>query len=117
MFEVTGDLTFATIILDGAKGSYRASKNGGIANVPSDGRLTIQTGATLQNSRTDLNYHGGAVYVGAGGTVTMTGGIVNRNESGGDGAGISLEQGSTLNLSDSPGFGGTGRDVSGNITT
>jgi len=117
MFEVTGDLTFATIILDGAKGSYRASKNGGIANVPSDGRLTIQTGATLQNSRTDLNYHGGAVYVGAGGTVTMTGGIVNRNESGGDGAGIYLEQGSTLNLSDSPGFGGTGRDVSGNITT
>jgi hypothetical protein len=57
------------------------------------------------------------VYAAQGGTVTMTGGMINRNESEGDGAGIYLATGGILNLSGSPSFGGTGRDVSGNIST
>ena len=117
MFGVSGDLTLASIILDGAKGSYTVAANGGIANVASGGRLTIQNGATLQNSRTAGSNYGGAVYAASGGTVTMTGGAVNHNESVGDGAGIYLTEGSTLNLSDAPDFGGTGTNVSGNITT
>lgn len=117
MFEVSGDLTFATIILDGMKGSYTVSTSGGIANVLSGGKLTIQNGAVLQNSRTAEGYNGAAVYVADGGSATMTGGMINRNESAGDGAGIYLANGSMLSLSGTPSFGGTGRDVSGNITT
>ncbi|MBQ6385538.1 MAG: hypothetical protein IJJ38_05135, partial [Lachnospiraceae bacterium] len=117
MFNVTGDLTLSTIILDGVKGSYTIEANGGIANVQSGGMLSIQSGAVLQNSRSAENYYGGAVYVASGGSVTMTGGMINRNESVDNGAGIYLAEGSTLNLSDAPSFGGTGRDVSGNITT
>ncbi len=117
MFNVTGDLTLSTIILDGVKGSYMIEANGGIANVQSGGKLTIQSGAVLQNSRSAENYYGGAVYVASGGSVTMTGGMINRNESVDNGAGIYLAEGSTLKLSDAPSFGGTGRDVSGNITT
>ena len=117
MFNVTGDLTLSTIILDGVKGSYTIEANGGIANVQSGGKLTIQSGAVLQNSRSAENYYGGAVYVASGGSVTMTGGMINRNESVDNGAGIYLAEGSTLKLSDAPSFGGTGRDVSGNITT
>ncbi len=117
MFGVSGDLTLASIILDGAKGSYTVAANGGIANVEHGGRLTIQNGATLQNSRTAGSNYGGAVYAASGGTVTMTGGAVNHNESVGDGAGIYLAEGSTLNLSGAPDFGGTGTNVSGNITT
>ena len=117
MFNVTGDLTLSTIILDGVKGSYTIEANGGIANVQSGGKLTIQSGAVLQNSRSAENYYGGAVYVASGGSVTMTGGMIYRNESVDNGAGIYLAEGSTLKLSDAPSFGGTGRDVSGNITT
>ena len=117
MFNVSGDLTFATIILDGAKDTYTVGTNGGIANVENGGKLTVQSGATLQNSWTAKEFNGGAVYVASGGTVTMTGGTVNHNESDGDGAGIYLSEGSTLRLSGAPSFGGAGTDVSGNITT
>ena len=117
MFNVSGDLTIAKVILDGVKGSYTVDTNGGIVNVENSGKLTIQNGAKLQNSRIADTCNGGAVYVASGGTVTMTGGTVNHNESGGDGAGIYLTEGSTLNLSGTPSFGGTGTDVSGNITT
>ena len=54
----------------------------------------------------------------------MTGGAVNHNESVGDGAGIYLAEGSTLNLSGAPDFGGTGVNAfdtafneSGNLKT
>ena len=117
MFDVSGDLTLETVILDGMKSSYTVATDGGIANVKNDGSLTIHNGATLQNSKTDDDYNGGAVHVASGGTVTMTGGTVNQNESVGDGAGIYLAQGGTLNLSGAPSFGGTGLDVSGNIIT
>ena len=111
-----GDLTYATVILDGMKGTYTINKDGGIANVKKNGSLTIQTGAVLQNSRTDEDYKGGAVYVAEGGSATVTGGTINRNESVGNGAGIYLEEGSTVNLSGNPSFGGSGLDVGGNIT-
>ena len=117
MFDVSGDLTFATIILEGAKSAYTVAANGGIANVKNGGKLTIQGGAMLQNAKTAENYSGGAVYVAARGSVTMTGGTVNHNESDGNGAGIYLAQDSMLYLSGNPNFGGNGLDVGGNITT
>ena len=118
MFDVKGDLTYARIILDGAKGTYTVGvkANGGIANVSNAGKLTVQDGATLRNSKTAVDYSGGAVYVASGGTATMTGGTINQNESVGDGAGIYLAPGSTLNFSGNPSFGGTGLDVAGNIS-
>ena len=123
MFTVSGDLTLETIILDGAKSSYIVGASGGIANVPDRGKLTIREGAALQNSKTaaadsDANQvYGGAVYAASGSTVIMTGGTINKNESAGNGAGIYLEEGSVLELSGNPSFGGTGIDVGGNITT
>ena len=117
MITVTGDLTLETVILDGAKGTYTVGSNGGIADVEKDGKLTIQSGATLQNSRTAEGFHGGAVYVAQGGSINMTGGTVNKNESVDDGAGIYLAEGGTLKLSGKPSFGGAGVDVSGAITT
>ena len=115
MFTVSGDLTLNTIILDGAKSRYTIAANGGVAAVPSGGKLTIQEGATLQNSKTGDGYKGGAVFAESGGTVTMTGGTINRNESNGDGAGIYLSEGSIMYISGNPNFGGTGINVSGNI--
>ena len=79
--------------------------------MPNHGKLTITTGAVLQNSAVSKN--GGAVYVAKGGTVTMNGGTVYKNESVGNGAGIYLAEGSTLNLSGSPYFGGTDVDAQG----
>lgn len=116
MFSASGNLTVEKVILDGAKGSYTVAANGGIVNVADGGSLTVNDGATLQNSKTASDFKGGAVFAASGATVTMTGGTVNRNESGGDGAGIYLSDGSTLKLSGAPSFGGTGIDVSGNIT-
>lgn len=117
MFTVDTELTLATIILDGAKGSYSINSNGGIVNVKDGKKLTIQNGATLQNSKIVGEYKGGAVYVGAGATVYMTGGTINHNESVGDGAGIYLNENSLLYISGAPSFGGTGTNVSGNIST
>ncbi len=114
MFTAAGDLTFKKIILDGVKGSYTADVDGGIVTVPDHGKLTIQTGAVLQNAKTEGR--GGAVYTAAGGTVVITGGTINRNESIGNGAGIFLASGALLELSGSPSFGGKGTDVGGNIT-
>ncbi len=113
MFTVNGDLTLGTISLDGVKGSYTVDVDGGIAYVPSGGHLAIQSGAILQNSRTAQR--GGAVYVASGGVVAMTGGTIQRNESVGDGSGVYLELGATLNLSGNPYFGGTGLDIADNI--
>ena len=114
MFTAAGDLTLEKIILDGVKGSYTTDADGGIVTVPDHGKLTIQTGAVLQNAKTEGR--GGAVYAAAGGTVVMTGGTINRNESDGNGAGIFLTSGAVLELSGSPSFGGKGTDVGGNIT-
>lgn len=114
MFIVGGDLTLENIILDGAKGSYTTVAEGGIANVPSGGKLSIKSGATLQNSKTSSK--GGAVYVDAGGTLTMTGGTINKNESEDKGAGVYLAEGSIMNLSGNPNFGGNGLNQAGNIT-
>ena len=113
--DVNGDLTLASITLDGRKDSYLAFANGGIVQVQNGSRLTIMDGAELRESITAADYNGGAVYVAQGGSVTITGGKMIRNESIGDGAGIYLAEGSTLNLSGSPYFGGSGVDVAGNI--
>ena len=127
MFTIEGKLALKTIILDGDKdkGKYSANKNGGLINVSSGGMLAIKDNATLQNSRTSLA--GGAIYVSGpsyddrgnkvknGGAVDITGGSIIKNESDGNGAGVYLEVGSTMKLSGSLNFGGTGLDVGGNI--
>ena len=114
MLTVSSDLTLDTIILDGAKNAYTVETDGGIANVREKGKLTIQTGATLQNSKTTQD--GGAVYAASGATVTMSAGTINKNESDGNGAGIYLAENSAMNLSGKPSFGGKGIDVGGNIS-
>ena len=110
MFTAGGKLVLTNIILDGAKGIYTSTANGGIVSVPSGGRLTVQTDAVLQNSTTSGN--GGAVYVNNGGAMTLTGGKIWKNEvtSNGDGAGIYLAHESTsshgtLYISGGPSFG------------
>ena len=122
MFRVKGKLDLTNIILDGAKGTYQLTENGGIVKVPDGGSLTIREDAVLQNSKTSGN--GGAVYVGSGGTVTMTSGKIDKNEVNGDGQGAgiylaydSINKYGTLKLSGDPDFGGKGTDVGGNITT
>lgn len=115
MFRTEGSLALEKIILDGSKGGYTASSDGGLVYVPAGGRLSVLSGAVLQNSRTAQR--GGAIFVAAGGAVTMTGGTVQRNGSEGNGAGVYLEQGSKLYLSGAPVFGGKGTDVGGNIVT
>ena len=109
-------LTLAQIILDGAKDTYTASTNGGMVYVLSGGSLTIADEAVVRNSKTSGSYCGGAVYVANGGSAYVTGGTVEHNESGGDGAGIYLAKGSELKISGNPNFGGTGTDADGNIT-
>ncbi|MDO5476173.1 MAG: SpaA isopeptide-forming pilin-related protein [Eubacteriales bacterium] len=113
MFTVGGRLTLRTISLDGAKGSFAADADGGIALVQNGGTLKVESGAALENSRT--TQRGGAVFAQAGAALAMSGGAVRSNESAGDGAGIYLEQTSRLRLSGSPDFGGTGLDIADNI--
>ena len=122
MITVSNDLTLRYITIDGKKG-YTVKSSGGIANVKNNATLTIENGATLQNSKIsakdDENHalYGGGVYAAPGSVIRMTGGTINKNESEGDGAGLYLAQGSKLYLSGAPSFGGRGVDVGGNITT
>ena len=113
MFTAQGDMTVNRITLDGAGDTYTCNSYGGIMNVPQSGRLTIESGAVLQNSHTLSR--GGAVY--NVGTLTMTGGSVKNNRCDGEGAGIFLTAGSVLRLSGNPDFGGKGTDAYGNIDT
>lgn len=114
LFTLGGEMSLTGITLDGRKNSYAAKTNGGLIHVKDGGKLTVKDRAALLNSKTRQN--GGAVYVDSGGVMTMSGGVVNQNGSDGQGAGIYLEEGSTLYLSGNPGFGGTGLDVGGNIS-
>lgn len=103
MVSVSGaNLTLTDITLDGAKGTYTVETNGGIAHVQRGGKLTIQSGAVLQNAATSGS--GGAVYVETGGTVTVSGGTITNNQSTKDGAGIYLAEGSLMNISGNPSF-------------
>ncbi|GEM_PF-6424072 len=105
-------LTLADIILEGNKENYNTRSNGGIVRVVSGRTLTITDGAILQNAKTSGN--GGAVYANAESTVTMSGGTINGNNAE-NGAGIYLAQGSTLNLSGNPNFGGTDQNTDGSL--
>ena len=109
MFTANGNLILASIVLDGAKSSRTSVEaEGGIVNVPTNGKLTVQSAATLRNSKTSGD--GGAVYVANGGEMTMTGGTINLNAvtGSGVGAGVYLAEGALLNISGNPNFGGTG---------
>lgn len=78
--EVEGSLTLEEITLDGRDG---ANKVGGGIEVDSSGRLSLQTGAAIQNCSTTGN--GGGVYVRSG-TFTMNGGRISGNTASGAGA-------------------------------
>ena len=101
---------------DGNKNVYNGTGNGGILTVGnvsgSLGALNIKETAVLSNSRAA---NGGAVYVTPYGTLTMTGGTINNNETTGSGAGIYLAEGSKLNISGNPNFGGTDVDDQGDL--
>lgn len=71
----SGSLTLGNITLDGDGNHHTATANGGIVNVASGSSLTVGTGAALQNSTTS-----------------------------GDGAGVYLAEGATMNLSGAPVF-------------
>lgn len=113
LLRVEGDMTLSSIVLDGQKDIYVTNSDGGIVQVPANGKLTITDGAVLQNSATSVK--GGAIYAASGSTIVMNGGKIWRNSSVQDGAGIYLASGSHLELSGSPDFGGRGTDVGGNI--
>lgn len=116
MITVDTSKSFAVtdLILDG--GSIETNVDGGIFKV-AVGELILQSGAVLTNS---IAKNGGAAYVADGASMTMTSGTINGNTATTDGAGIYLEEYSTLKLSGSPDFGGTGRktdDVDSEIIT
>ena len=52
MIKVSGDLSLGNITMDGDGTNHAANVNGGIIAVDDSGKLTVGTGATLQNSRT-----------------------------------------------------------------
>ena len=107
MITVDTSKSFAVtdLILDG--GSIETNVDGGIFKV-AVGELILQSGAVLTNS---IAKNGGAAYVAGGASMTMTSGTINGNTATTDGAGIYLEEYSTLKLSGSPDFGGTGRET------
>ena len=61
--------TLENITLDGGSDTYTGNSDGGLVHVQG-GSLTLNKGATLQNSAT--NGKGGAVYVASGASMTMT---------------------------------------------
>ena len=79
------DLTLTQVAVDG--NLVKASAEGGLVYVSNGGTLTVTNGAKLQNSRT-----------------TVGSGIT------GNGAGVYLASGATMNLSGDPIFGGTDTD-------
>ena len=134
MFAVNGNLTVTGITLSGAKNTYTVSANGGIICVKNGGSLATESGATLQDSKVTQKggavyvelggtftmtggviqrseaLYGGAVYMDDSGTMAMSGGTIQNNKANktdieGNGAGIYLKTGSTLELSGSPSFG------------
>ena len=90
MIASSGTLTVKDITLDGGKGSgttpeHSTTANGGIVNVAA-GSLTVESGATLQNSVATSTGNGGALYVANGATMTMTGGSITGNSATNGGA-------------------------------
>ena len=113
----TASLTGSTVngcvpdATDTTKAITNAANGGGV--YVAAGSLTMDSGSIVNCTATD----GGAVYVDSGAIMTLTGGIINGNTVATDdesvtpaGAGIYLKENSTLKLSGSPSFGGTGRN-------
>ena len=117
MFTVNNashSFTMTGLIIDG--NDTETTVDGGIFHVEA-GELIVGSGAKLTKSKAT---NGGAVYVAANAVMTMTGGEITGCEAASGGAGIYLAEGSTLKLSGSPSFGGTGRktdDVDSQIIT
>jgi hypothetical protein len=114
LLDTAGDLTLQNIVLDGDKARYTCTGDGGLLKVENGGRLSIRSGAVLQNAHAQGS--GGAVYAAPGSRIAVTGGAVKQNACAGRGAGVCLEAGSTLSLSGSPDFGGPGTDPFGGLT-
>ena len=79
-----------------------------------DSIFTMSGGTISENTATN---NGGGVYQISTGELTMSGGTVNGNTvaENGKGAGVYLAEGTTLNLSGAPDFGGSGLDDDGKI--
>ena len=87
-------------------GNY--SGNGGAVYVRSyDAHTSFTMSGNAVIEKCDAEKNGGAVYIDGGSGMTLSGGTITGNTSGGDGAGIYLSQSATLELSGAPDFGGT----------
>lgn len=81
-----------------------SAANGGAVYLPQGAKMTMSGGEVTGNTALT---QGGAFYLQKGGKMDLSGGTINGN-SAATGAGIYLAEGSTLNLSGNPNFGGTG---------
>ena len=110
MFTANGSLTLNNISLDG----NNVSVNNGLVSVSGTGSLTVEAGATLQNTKVTNSKatNGGAVYVN-GGTMTMTGGTIKDNLTMGYGGGAIRMTGDTAKVTISGGEI-TGNEVQNN---
>ncbi len=101
----------------------KASGNGGAIYNAGTIAMTEKTSSQESNQlkRGSLEYcsaaNGGAIYNTGAGTVDMTGGYIEHCMATGNGAGIYLPEGSTLNISGSPSFGGTAATDGNHIGT
>ena len=109
MFTNNGSLTLNDIILDGGSESGRVANDdvvtgltgkGGLVNVNANGaRLNVNAGAVLQNSTTESEFGGGAIYLATGATLNMAGVIEGCTAP--LGGGVSASQNATVTLSGS----------------
>ena len=88
-----------------------ASANGGAIYV-NDSASVLMIGGSLIANRADGNGEsigrGGAIYLAPNASAGIVGGTINGNTSRANGAGIYVDEGAELRLSDNPDFGGTG---------
>ena len=92
MIVDNGALTIDKIVLDGAKNAetpITSDGNGGIIQVAGPVRLTVNSGAILQNSETTGN--GGAIYLNTGASLIMNG--IIRDCSAANGGGVYADSG------------------------
>ncbi len=98
-----GSLSLENIILDGT--GYTGLSNGGLVYVDGSGKLTVNGGAQLINSR--VNGDGGAIYLADNAEATVTACTITGNKAA-NGAGIYVSGAAKLSISGNIDFGGDG---------
>ena len=91
------DLTLGNITLDG--GNYSCTETGAILRVVGTGKASLDTGAVLQNGKTN-NQAGGAVYIDNSGVFTMNAGSAIKGSSAGtsNGGGVYVTSSGTFTM-------------------